>query len=726
MTSRMILVLIFLVTAVPVLAQSTVFTYQGKLTDASLPANGNYDFEFKLFDTATVGTGTQQGATVTKDAVAVTAGIITVQLDFGAGVFSGPPRFLEIGVRQAGSPNTYTLLVPRQPVTSTPYAVRSLNSSVADTLSSACVGCVTSTQVGSVAGSTVTGQIPTASLPAGSGNYVQNTTSPQAASNFNISGNGTAGGTLTGNIVNATTQFNIGVNHALSFGNASGVFAGRLAGASNTTGSGNSFFGDSAGRFNTTAANNSFFGREAGTLNTASDNSFFGAFAGNSNTTGTRNSFFGRTAGDANQTGNDNSFFGYSAGRLNTASFNSFFGSGAGDSTTSGANNTFFGYNAGTGNLTGAGNSFFGSGAGQANTADSNSFFGYQAGLSNTSGTNNSFFGTGAGGGNTIGGNNAFFGYQAGDSNGSGSQNSFFGFRAGGGTTTSSLNSFFGSNAGALTNSLSNSFFGASAGVVNTSGDRNTFIGTSSGGGNTTGGYNVFVGVNAGNANTTGSNNTVIGALANVGLNNLTYATAIGAGATVYTSNTVVLGASADKVSIPGRLDVSSTATFGLTTTFDSLVKLNTLGGSGTTNLCLNSSKNIANCSSSLRYKTNVQTFTSGLNVVRRLRPITFNWIEGGKADIGFGAEEVEKIEPLLITRNAKGEIEGVKYAQITTVLVNAVNEQQAQIAEQQRTITQQRQQIEQQQNQLRLQQQQLEALKKLVCLSHPQADLCK
>ena len=41
-------------------------------------------------------------------------------------------------------------------------------------------------------------------------NYVQNTNSQQPATNFNVSGNGTIGGTLTGNIVNSSTQFNIG------------------------------------------------------------------------------------------------------------------------------------------------------------------------------------------------------------------------------------------------------------------------------------------------------------------------------------------------------------------------------------------------------------------------------------------------------------------------------------------------------------------------------------
>ena len=31
-------------------AQTTAFTYQGKLADGANPANGNYDFEFRLAD----------------------------------------------------------------------------------------------------------------------------------------------------------------------------------------------------------------------------------------------------------------------------------------------------------------------------------------------------------------------------------------------------------------------------------------------------------------------------------------------------------------------------------------------------------------------------------------------------------------------------------------------------------------------------------------------------
>src|SRR5262249_39883399 len=100
---------------------------------------------------------------------------------------------------------SFTTLSPRQPITSTPYAVKSANAATADGLSITCVSCVTSSQIQSVQGSQVTGNIPggqingtipVASLPAGSASYHQNTTSVQPDSKFNISGNGFVGGNL--------------------------------------------------------------------------------------------------------------------------------------------------------------------------------------------------------------------------------------------------------------------------------------------------------------------------------------------------------------------------------------------------------------------------------------------------------------------------------------------------------------------------------------------------
>ena len=103
---------------------STSFTYQGRLTDGGSPANGTYDFEFKLYDAAS--SGTPVGSTVTEDDVTVTDGLFTVGLDFGSGIFTGDARYLEIGVRQGASAGAFTTLTPRQALTATPYALYAL------------------------------------------------------------------------------------------------------------------------------------------------------------------------------------------------------------------------------------------------------------------------------------------------------------------------------------------------------------------------------------------------------------------------------------------------------------------------------------------------------------------------------------------------------------------------------------------------------------------------
>src|SRR5262245_55264241 len=103
---------------VTVYGQGTAFTYQGKLNDNGSPASSQFDFQFKLFDTQTIGTGIQQGSMVAVSNITVTAGIFNVTLDFGAcaSCFNGAPRFLEIAVKQVGG-LTFTTLGPRQPIT---------------------------------------------------------------------------------------------------------------------------------------------------------------------------------------------------------------------------------------------------------------------------------------------------------------------------------------------------------------------------------------------------------------------------------------------------------------------------------------------------------------------------------------------------------------------------------------------------------------------------------
>src|SRR5262245_38764592 len=82
-----------LITPSALRAQGTAFTYQGRLDDGGSPASGTYDLTFALFDHAS---GVAQiGGTLTNAAIAVTNGLFTVTLDFGA-QFPGARRWLEI------------------------------------------------------------------------------------------------------------------------------------------------------------------------------------------------------------------------------------------------------------------------------------------------------------------------------------------------------------------------------------------------------------------------------------------------------------------------------------------------------------------------------------------------------------------------------------------------------------------------------------------------------
>jgi hypothetical protein len=103
-------------------AQGTAFTYQGRLNDGTSPANGAYDLTFALFSVDS-GAG-QLGNTVTNNATAVSNGLFIVTLDFGASAFTGPARWLEIGVRTNGG-GVFNTLAPRQQATPTPYAIYS-------------------------------------------------------------------------------------------------------------------------------------------------------------------------------------------------------------------------------------------------------------------------------------------------------------------------------------------------------------------------------------------------------------------------------------------------------------------------------------------------------------------------------------------------------------------------------------------------------------------------
>ena len=122
--------------------QGTAFNYQGRLNDNGAPANGNYDLRFTVYDSSV--SAVIVAGPITNSTTSVSNGLFAATLDFGAGVFSGSPRWLEIAVR-TNSAGVFVPLNPRQALTPSPYAIYSDNAATATIASNVASGTVVGT-----------------------------------------------------------------------------------------------------------------------------------------------------------------------------------------------------------------------------------------------------------------------------------------------------------------------------------------------------------------------------------------------------------------------------------------------------------------------------------------------------------------------------------------------------------------------------------------------------
>lgn len=558
-------------------AQSTEFSYQGQLQNASALANGVFDFEFALFGSAFG--GGQLGSTQTRSGVNVANGIFSVSLDFG-NQFDGTTRFLEIRVRQSGG-GAFTALSPRQSIASSPYAVRSLdaqnavnsqtaanatnaanavNATTATNFTGPLAGDVTGTQgsttVARLRGTNVAATMPTngqvLKFNSGANQWQPDTDNAGAGGGGTITGV-TAGTGLTGGGTSGSVTVGIansGVTNALLADGS--VNTPKIADASVT----NPKIVDLSGAKITGAITTATIPGANVTgpvANATSAVSFSGPLAGD--VTGTQ----AATVIASNAVTDPKIAAGQVVKSINTLKDNVTLAAGtnititpAGNTLTiastggavnailnqttqqAGANFNISGtgtasilaattqYNIGPDRVisnSGFNNLFAGVASGVANTTgDFNAFFGRSSGFSNTSGHSNSFFGAFAGLANITGHSGAFFGTNAGASNTGGTENAFFGYGAGNSNTTGSSNAFFGKSAGrSNTTASNNAYFGYESGWSNTTGDFNAFFGYNSGLFNTTGNLNSFFGARSGENNTTGTDNSFFGTSAGFG-----------------------------------------------------------------------------------------------------------------------------------------------------------------------------------------------------------------
>src|SRR6516162_603622 len=80
-------------------------------------------------------------------------------------------------------------------------------------------------------------------------------------------------------------------------------------------------------------------------------------------------------------------------------------------------------------------------------------------------------------------------------------------------------------------------------------------------------------------------------------------------------------------------------------------------------------------CASSMRFKTEVQNMNKASDAILALKPVTFRYKKEldpeGMPQFGLVAEEVEKINPDLITRDREGKPHSVRYDAVNAMLLN-------------------------------------------------------
>src|SRR5262249_35765116 len=226
-----------------------------------------------------------------------------------------------------------------------------------------------------------------------------------------------------------------------------------------------------------------------------------------------------------------------------------------------------------------------------------------------------------------------------------------------------------------------NTASGVSALQNNTTGDNNTAYGASALLSNTTSRSNTAVGVAALLSHTTGDNNTAVGLNALIGNttghNNIAIGINAGANLTGGDNNIYVGSDAPDDESATMRLGSVQTSTFlagivGATVSNSAQVLIDTRTGQ------------LRTISSSIRYKRDIEPMGGHSRGLFHLRPVIFRYTQDpqGERQYGLIAEEVAKVYPELVTRNAQGQVEAIRYQELTPMLLNELQHQQRQLAE--------------------------------------------
>jgi hypothetical protein len=363
---------------------------------------------------------------------------------------------------------------------------------------------------------------------------------------------------------------------------------------------------------------------------------------------------------------------------------------------TTGSFNTAFGDITLINNTTGHRNTALGSRALNSNTTGfHNTGLGRSALLFNTTGSDNVGIGVDALQDNTAGINNVAIGDFA-LLTVLGNNNTGTGFAALGGSAQVD---------GAGNDNTAN---GANALGNNTTGEQNTAVGSSALFSNTEATFNTAVGFETLLNNTVGQGNAALGWHAlytNIsGFNN----TAAGAGALAFTTGegNTALGINAGTNLTDGSLNIDIGADVVGVAGESNTIRIGNQGAQTATYIAgisgtavtgdavvVNTSGQLGTAMSSARFKTQIKPMDESSAAILALKPVTFCYKQEidpkGIPQFGLVAEEVEKVNPDLVSRDRNGKPYTVRYEAVNAMLLNEFLKAYQKIEQQEDTIAQ-------------------------------------
>jgi trimeric autotransporter adhesin len=235
---------------------------------------------------------------------------------------------------------------------------------------------------------------------------------------------------------------------------------------------------------------------------------------------------------------------------------------------------------------------------------------------------------------------------------------------------------------------LSNTPYGCHALEGNTTGARNTAIGFNALEGNTMGNNNSAIGAFALENNAMGINNTAIGFVAlyrSTGSGNI----ALGYRAGVYHmagNNNIYIGNPGIMASEEGQIRIGA---FGShTATYIAGIRNAAVTGSP---VVIGMGGKLGVTMSSAQFKEAIKPMDKASEAILALKPVTFHYKKevdpDGIPQFGLVAEQVEKVNPDLVVRDAEGKVSTVRYEAVNAMLLNEFLKEHRTVQEQQKEI---------------------------------------